>query len=109
MHILSNKRRYKSAHYERMLPRLRALFPKYRMQLMVRDHEGLEIFNEVQLDFACKIVALYHTHESETERMEREAAARMAEASSDEEPPVTAEDDMTEEFFEALGFKHEHF
>ena len=109
MHLLSNKRRFASADGERLLQRMRARFPKYAVFLEVAPERALEIYNDIQLEFASKAVALFHSQESETERMEREAADRMAAESSSDDEMVTADDDMTEDFFEALGFSHEHY
>lgn len=109
MHLLSNKQRFASRNFERLLGRMRARFPKYAVFLEVAPERAVEIFNDVQLEFASRAVALFHSTETETERMEREAAERMAaESSDDDEQFVDAQEDMTEDWFETLGFKHEH-
>ena len=111
MFLVSSNKRYASPNYEPFLIHMRALFPKYPMYLLVdasNEAKKIEIFNDHQLSFAARIVSLWHTRESETERMEREAAARMAESSSEEDEPMNAADDMNEDFWEQVGCVREY-
>lgn len=108
MFIVVNKKRYASKDADMLLQRMRSLFPKYRMFIAIDSDKEVEIFGEQQLVLATRLVARASEHETETECMERKARLHMLAPSSEDEPDTCSENDMTEEFFETIGFKHEH-
>lgn len=107
LYIVYNHTRHAHTDSALLARHCRAMFPKYPIWLELEPGKRLEIFDEAQLEFAARIVALHHAPpETETERMERAAAAHMAAPDSESEPDDAQ--DCTEDWFETVGFKHQH-
>ena len=66
----------------------------------------LELFSDAELYLVCRMLSCMHEQDDETHRMEAKAKAHMEAPDSDTEDEVVSEDDMTMDYFEAVGMRH---
>jgi hypothetical protein len=87
-------------------------WPKCRAFFEFQEDRMVEIMNEDELRFACRVVSEHMYNESrdwvdEIRDIEEKVQSHMAEPDSEGDEKVCSDDDMTMEDFYMMGFRHE--